>query len=306
MSAVKRIFQQSRLFDSYRRCSVAAEFAGKHTTANVINRSRNFNTFSVQLSGHNKWSTIKHDKAKNDAEKNKIANKFSNIISVAAKMGGPDPNQNIRLATAIEAAQKNNVLKRVIENAIKRGTGAGDSKRQVDQMIYEGVGPAGVAFVVEALTDNKNRTIGEVRSTFTKFGGSLSPSLFNFERKGYIACEKKPELTESDLLDIVLESGAEDYDVYPLEEEPTKDKDGNVIPVPDVLEVTTDASSTGNVTNILKDKFKIKEVGIAYIPVPDLMVKIEQPEVNEKYEKLKKALDDLDDVTDFYTNAVEE
>ncbi|GMM35088.1 Dpc29 protein [Saccharomycopsis crataegensis] len=261
----------------------------------------------AQLSGHNKWSTIKHDKAKNDAEKNKISNKFSGAIAVAAREGGPDPTKNIRLATVIEAAQKANVMKRVIENAIKRGSGTGDNKKQLDQMVYEGVGPAGVAFVVEALTDNKNRTIGEVRACFTKFGGSLSPSLFNFDRKGYVVCELPLQnaLTEDQVFDKVIECGGEDYEVYENDEEPTKDKDGNLIPLPKLLEVTTDPSDTGNATVELKKDFKIKQVGIAYIPKPDLVMKVEEVEVREKLDKLLQSLEDLDDVTDVYSNTEE-
>lgn len=147
---------------------------------------RNFSTLNSRLlSGHNKWSSIKHDKAKNDVERNKLFSKFAQRISLAVKMGGnADPNLNLRLATAIELASKNNVTKKVIENAIKKGSGNGQTYGKngtnMETCVYEGMGPGGIALVVEALTDNKNRTIGLVRSTFTKASGSMTPTLFFF------------------------------------------------------------------------------------------------------------------------------
>lgn len=272
----------------------------------TVRPQRFFSTSPTVFSGHNKWSTIKHDKAKNDAEKNKIANKFSAAIAVAAREGGPDPLKNVQLATTIEAANKANVLKRVIENAIKRGAGIGDNKKQVEQRVFEGVGPGGVAFIVEALTDNNNRTVGEVRACFNKYGGSLSPTLFNFDRKGYVVCElPKGEEDEDKIFDLVISCEGEDYEIYPSEEEPSRDKNGQLVEPPKLLEVVTGASTTGAAATLLKEHFKIKEVGIAYFPKPDLGVKVADEEIKIRLDKLKAALDDVMDVTDVYTNEVD-
>ncbi|CCH45712.1 hypothetical protein BN7_5297 [Wickerhamomyces ciferrii] len=248
--------------------------------------TRLFSTTPISLSGHSKWSTIKHDKAKNDAEKNKIANKFSNAIAVATKLGGSDPSHNVRLATAIENAQKNNVLKKVIEQAIKRGAGIGSEKKNVDTALYEGVGPGGVSFVVESLTDNKTRTIGLVRSAFTKAGGSLSPTLYQFDRRGLIVIEKG-ELTFDDIFEKVIEVGAED-----LEE----------IEGEDFIEIITDPSDTGKIADELKKEFTIKEVGISYIPKEDMLVDISDEDTKIKYDKFIAALEEISDVTDYYSN----
>lgn len=269
----------------------------------VSHAVRAFSSDKVCFSGHNKWSKIKHDKAKNDAEKNKMANKFSNMIAVAARTGGADISNNVRLAAAIEAANKANIQKKVIENAIKRGAGDSADKKQTDEVTYEAVGPAGVSFIIEALTDKKTRVVNEIRAIFNKYGGSLSPSLFNFERKGYVVCDHDASVSEDDLFDRIIESGGEDYEVYANEDEkPTRDKSGNLVPIPDILEITTDPKQTSSVANFFKDhNYKIREVGIAYVAKPDALMTIDDVEMQEKLEKLINALEEIPDITDVYT-----
>lgn len=252
--------------------------------------ARGFSTrSSVVRSGHNKWSTIKHDKAKNDAERNKLFSKFAQRISLAVKAGGgTDPQLNIRLATAIEQASKNNVTKKVIENAIKKGSGQ-STKGQgtTEACMYEGMGPGGVAFVVEALTDNKNRTVGLVRSAFTKAQGSMTPTLYFFDRRGYVVVRPPEELGEDQLFDQVLElEGVEDLETLP---------DGSV-------EVVTDPQSANSVAAALKDKqYTLVEVGVEHVPKDDMCVTAD-PETQQRIDKFLAVLGEIEDITDVYHN----
>ena len=250
-------------------------------------------------SGHNKWSTIKHDKAKNDAERNKLFTKYANQISLAVKLSGgnTDPNLNIRLGTAIEAATKNNVTKKVIENAIKKGSGTslGSGKAGMETCVYEGMGPGGVAFVVEALTDNKNRTVGLVRSSFTKAAGSMSPTLFFFEKKGYVVVNSPAKYaTEDEILERVLEiEGVEDLEAL-------EDTDLG----PNTFEISTEPSSTNNVALVLKEEgFEIQDVGIGYVAKSDMLVHTSDADTKEKLLKFVNVLDSIEDVTAIHTNS---
>ncbi|CDR42767.1 CYFA0S10e02014g1_1 [Cyberlindnera fabianii] len=261
-----------------------------------ITRSQAFTRFlstspSV-LAGHSKWANIKHDKARNDAQKNKVANKFAMMVAVAAKLGGPDVSKNIRLAAAVDAASKANVSKKVIEKAINRGAGIGSSgeKENVDQAVYEGIGPGNVSFVVEALTDNKTRTFSNVRAAFAKFGGSLSPTLFQFDRKGFVSIDKGENDFET-VFEKIVDLGAEDIE----------EVEGNET----MLEVMTDPSDTGKIAAELKKEYTIKEVGITYIAKTDSLITIEDEETREKYNKFINFLEDVEDVTDYYTTLKE-
>lgn len=252
----------------------------------------------VLLSGHNKWSTIKHDKMKNDAEKNKLINKFASQVTLAVKSGGSgDPNMNIRLASAIELAYKNNVPKKIVENAVNRGLGIGGSKTASELCIYEGIGPGGVAFVVECLTDNKNRTISLVRSAFNKIGGSMTPTLYFFERKGYLVVEPPETLaTEDEVLEEVMDvEGIED--VKPIED--TEDtEDGK-----QQYDVITEVPMNNKAANSFKELgFKIQEMGLEYVPNQDTLMDITEEETLQKNQKLVNTLEELDDVISVYTN----
>jgi len=163
------------------------------------------------MSGHSKWHTIKHKKAATDAKRGRLFTKVIKEITVAARAGGGDPEGNPRLRTVLEAAKAANMPKDNIEKAIKKGTGElpGVSYEEVS---YEGYGPGGVAVYVQALTDNRNRTLPEIRHLFTKYGGNLGESncvAWMFEKKGYIVLSKD-KASEETLLEVVLEAGGDD------------------------------------------------------------------------------------------------
>src|SRR5207253_6304668 len=164
------------------------------------------------MSGHSKWSKVKRFKGAIDAKRGKIFSKLSKEITIAAKAGGGDPNGNPRLRSAIQAARAQSMPNDNIECAIKRGTGEGDEARHFDEIVYEGYGPGGVAMIVEAATDNKNRTAAEIRSIFSKNNGHLAATgavSYLFRRKGQIAVPQAA-VEEDRLLEIALEAGAED------------------------------------------------------------------------------------------------
>ena len=174
------------------------------------------------MSGHSKWSTIKHKKGAADAKRGKIFTRILKEMTVAARLGGGDPNGNPRLRAAVAEAKANNMPKDNIERAIKRGTGEIEGATY-EEITYEGYGPGGVAIIVEALTDNTNRTTPEIRHMFEKHGGNLGTPgsvRFQFEKKGYFAVEKSV-VGEDKLMEIALEAGADDLqgddsDVYEI------------------------------------------------------------------------------------------
>ena len=163
------------------------------------------------MSGHNKWASIKHKKGANDAKRGKIFTKLIKEITVAARMGGGDINGNPRLRAAVLAARAENMPKDNIERGIKKGTGELEGV-SYEESIYEGYGPGGAAVLVESLSDNKNRSVAEIRHVFTKNGGNLGASgcvAYMFKKKGYIAIDRKA-VDEEKLMEKALEAGAED------------------------------------------------------------------------------------------------
>ena len=181
------------------------------------------------MSGHSKWATIKHKKATTDARRGKLFTKILKEITVAARLGGGDAKGNPRLRAAVLEARSNSVPNDNIDRAIKKGTGELESE-VYEEVIYEGYGPAGVAILVEAATDNRNRTAGEVRHTFARNGGSLGEAgcvAWMFHRRGYFAVEKSA-MDEEKFMELALELGADDvaieedvYEIYtPMEELP--------------------------------------------------------------------------------------
>src|SRR5437773_4001197 len=162
------------------------------------------------MSGHNRWTKIKRKKEAMGATKGALFTKLIREVTVAARNGGGDPDHNARLRSAILAAREANMPNDTITRAVKKGTGELEGV-SYEELIYEGYGPGGVAFVLEILTDNKNRTAGDVRSIFTKGGGSMATTgavAFQFERKGVIPVKKGP--SEEQVMDLALEAGAED------------------------------------------------------------------------------------------------
>ncbi len=235
------------------------------------------------MSGHNKWSTIKHKKGAADAKRGKIFTKLIKEISVAAKLGGGDPGGNPRLRTAIDKAKEENMPKDNIERAIKKGTGEMEGVTY-EEIMYEGYGPGGVAVLVEAMTDNRNRTVSEVRSIFTKCNGNMGEAgcvAWMFDKKGLIVFPKSVNFDQ--LFEAALEAGAEDV----AEEE-------------EQIEVTTDPGSFIEVREAL-EKAGFKHDSAEVTMIPQTMIKLEGKQA-ESMLKLMDRLEDNDDVQNVYAN----
>src|SRR6266480_668714 len=186
------------------------------------------------MSGHSKWHSIKHKKGATDAKRGKLFTKFIKEITVAARTGGGDPDANARLRKAILDAKAGNMPNDTIDRAIRRGTGAEEGVNY-EEITYEGYGPGGVALLIEAVTDNRNRTVAEIRHMFSKNGGNLGEAGsvgWMFDKKGYIVVDKGAK-SEDELFEIAIDAGADDMQ-----------EDGDVFEIltaPDNFEVVTDA-----------------------------------------------------------------
>ena len=237
------------------------------------------------MSGHSKWNNIKRKKEKTDAAKGKIFTKIGREISVIVKAGGPNPQENSKLKDAIAKAKANNVPNDNIERIIKKAAGEAGGN-EYEELIYEGYGPCGVAVVVETLTDNRNRTAGEMRHYFDKCGGNLGQSgsvMFMFERKGVIAIEGEG-LDEDTVMEAALEAGADDFSF-----------DG------DVFEITTEPNDLGAVRDALEEQgYSFLSAEVQYIP--GTMTAIDDPDMQTKMEKLIDMLEDNDDVQAIWHN----
>lgn len=238
------------------------------------------------MSGHSKFHNIKKTKDKADAARAKIFTKIGREIAVAVKMGGADPSTNSKLADIISKAKSNNMPNDNIQRSIKKASGEIDTVNYTD-MVYEGYGPSGVAFIVECLTDNKNRTAGDVRHLFDKSGGSLGTTgsvSFMFERKGVLIIEKTGDLTEDKIFEIAIEGGADDVQT----EE-------------DSFVVYTNPSSLKDVEEAFKNA-GIELLSAESEMVPNNYIVPEEKQI-EKIENLIDALEELDDVQNVYHNA---
>jgi YebC/PmpR family DNA-binding regulatory protein len=235
------------------------------------------------MSGHSKWANIKHRKAAVDAKRGKMFTKIIRELTVAARLGG-DPNTNSRLRIAIASAKSQNMPKDTIDRAIKRGTGELGGE-ELHEIVYEGYGPGGSAVLVEVLTDNKNRTVSEIRRIFTRYGGNLGESgcvAWTFEKRGRIVFEKG-SVDEDKLFEIALEAGADDV----------KTEESEVVVI-----TTTDKFESVKVA--------IEESGLKYTSaevtmIPQNSVRIEGKEA-EQMLRLMEALEDSDDVQNVYSN----
>ena len=238
------------------------------------------------MSGHSKWHNIQAKKGKADAARGKIFTKLGRELLIAVKQGGPDPAGNFKLKDVIAKCKAANMPNDTINNAIKRASGAG-SNENYEEMTYEGYGPNGVAIIVNATTDNKNRTAADVRHIFDKFGGNLgTPGCvsYMFEKKGVIVIEKEEcPMQEDDLMMLAIEAGAEDFSA---EEE--------------VYEITTAPADFTAVTETLTNNgLKFLEAGVQQVPSTYIAL----DEVSgEKMQKLIDNLDDLDDVLEVFHN----
>ncbi len=237
------------------------------------------------MSGHSKWSTIKRKKAALDAKKGKLFTKLIKEITIAARQGGGDPSGNPRLRLAIDNAKAANMPMDNIERAIKKATGELEGVVYTE-LTYEGYGPGGVAILVEAATDNKNRTVAEVRHLFNKHGGSLGETgsvAWMFDKKGIITFPTQGK-TEDDIMEIVLDAGAEDI----------SEEEG-------YFEVTTEVENFEPVRRALVDAgLEIENASLQWIAKNTVDV---SGDTAEKVMKLIDALEDNDDVQNVYSNA---
>ncbi len=237
------------------------------------------------MSGHSKWNNIKRKKEKTDAAKAKIFTKMGREIAVVVKQGGPNPAENSKLKDVIAKAKAANVPNENIERIIKKAAGEGDANNY-EELIYEGYGPGGVACIVETLTDNRNRTAGEMRHYFDKCGGNLGQAgsvSFMFDRKGQIVIEAEDRDEDTVMMD-ALEAGAEDFS----SEE-------------DVFEIITAPNDLGTVRDALEEKgYTFVSAEVAYIP--QTMTALTDETMCEKMEKLIDMMDENEDVQAFWHN----
>ncbi|MGE5893472.1 MAG: YebC/PmpR family DNA-binding transcriptional regulator [bacterium] len=238
------------------------------------------------MSGHSKWAQIKHKKAHVDAKRGKLFSRIVKEIAIAARLGGGDPDGNPRLRTAIDKAKEVNMPHDNIKRAIQKGTGElpGASYEEVS---YEGYGPGGVALLIEVLTDNKNRTVSEIRHIMTKHGGSMGEAgcvSWIFEKRGYILVDKKT-IDEETLLNRILEAGAEDLKNDPEEES------YEIITEPEDLRRVKEALLRANV------KIDVAEITM----VPKNTISLDEQHASQML-KLMDALEDHDDVQNVYAN----
>lgn len=238
------------------------------------------------MSGHSKWAGIKHKKALVDAKKGKLFSKLARAITVAAREGGGDPENNAALAQAIVKAKDANMPNENIERAIKKGTGAGSEAESYQHLTYEGYGPSGVAIYVTALSDNRNRTAADIRHIFDRGGGKLGTDgsvSWMFERKGVIFVDKSV-CDEEQLMLVAIEAGAEDV----LAEE-------------DTFEIRCAAADFMNVRTML-EKAGIPYTSAELTMIPKTTVSIEDEAEARRTLRLLDALEDYDDVQEVYAN----
>lgn len=237
------------------------------------------------MAGHSKWANIKHRKAAQDAKRGKVFTKLIRELVVAAKQGGPEPADNPRLRAAVDKALGSNMTRDTIDRAIARGAGNNEADN-MEELTYEGYAVGGVAVLVEAMTDNRNRTVAEVRHAFTKRGGNLGTDgsvAYLFTRKGQLSFA--PGVDEDQLMEVALEAGAEDFEV---------NEDGSVdvstpwedfSAIKDVIEAAGFSADNGEVTMVASTTVELDKDGA------------------EKVIGIVDALEDLDDVQNVYTNA---
>lgn len=237
------------------------------------------------MSGHSKWANIKHKKAKVDAQKGKLYTKFSKMIIVATREGGPDPNANSRLKDIIEKAKEANMPNENIMRAIKRGSGELGGA-DYEEITYEGYGPGGAAILLDVMTDNRNRTAAEMRHIFDKHGGNLGEAgcvAWMFDKKGLLIIEKNENIDVDNIMMVAIDSGADD-----VEEQD------------DSIEITTSPEQFETVKKALEqNNIRISSAEVTFLPKTTLTLSTKE---SESMERLLEALEDHDDVQNVYTN----
>lgn len=241
------------------------------------------------MSGHSKWNNIKNKKGKSDAERGKVFTKLGRELLVAVKEGGPDPSSNSKLRDVIAKCKANNMPNDNIERSIKKAAGDGNTANYED-ITYEGYGPNGVAIIIEAMTDNRNRTAGDVRHILDKFGGNLGTTgsvSWMFDKKGIIIVEKSIKMSEDELMMEAIEAGAENFEVSD-----------------DVYEITTAPEDFSKVREALEAK------GIEFLDADVKMVPQNYMSLDEaatkKMNLIIENMEDLDDVQEIWHNWDEE
>ena len=238
------------------------------------------------MSGHSKWSTIKRKKEKTDGARAKVFTKIGREIMVAVRDGGPDPAGNSKLKELIQKAKANNVPNDNIERVIKKAAGGNDGANY-EEIIYEGYGPNGIAVVVKALTDNRNRTAGDVRHYFDKFGGNMGTSgcvMFMFDYFGVIIIEREG-VDEDKLMEDAIECGAIDF----------------ITDEEEIFEIRTDANDLGAVTSALQEKgYSFMSSETAYIP--QTYTRIEDQDNMKGMSRMLDMFDENDDIQDVWHN----
>lgn len=237
------------------------------------------------MSGHSKWANIKRKKGANDAIRGKITTKIGREITIAVRMGGPDPIGNMRLKLALSKAKANNIPKENIQRAIAKGQGAADGSNY-EEFTYEGYGPGGIAVLLDIMTDNRNRTAADVRHLFSKHGGNMGQDgcvAWMFRKKAVFVVEREAYDDEDELMNLVLESGAEDFEA-----------------MDEVFEITASPEDFEAVADALEEK-GIETASAEVTMVPDNTVHLEGKDA-EKMLALVDALEENDDVQNVYAN----
>jgi YebC/PmpR family DNA-binding regulatory protein len=239
------------------------------------------------VSGHSKWAQIKRAKGANDQKRGQLFTKLGRELTVAAREGGPNPDGNARLRMAVDRAKEANMPMDTIQRAIQRGAGGGEGV-QLEEVVYEGYGAGGAALLIEATTDNRNRTVAEVRATLTRGGGSLGESgsvAWNFESRGVIICSPRGNEEPEELALKAIDAGADDFSV-----------DGTYV------EVLTDPTKLDEVRSTLESAgAQVSSAEVAMVPKTQLELPADQ---TTAVLRLVEKLEDLDDVNRVYTNVV--
>ncbi len=238
------------------------------------------------MSGHSKWATIKRAKGANDAKRGALFTRLLREITVAAREGGGDQESNFRLRLAVDKARAANMPKENVERAIARATGQGDGAVNYEELMYEGYGPHKVPLMIKVLTDNRNRTVAEIRRMLQRSGGQLgegSSVAWQFNRKGYIVLERTDKVNSDDVFEVAVESGAED-----------------VVTGDDTIEIYTDIDSFRGVREaLLKKGYQLATAELSMVPTTQTQL---SPEDTRQVLGVIETLEDLDDVQQVYSN----
>lgn len=239
------------------------------------------------MSGHSKWSTIKHKKAALDAKKGVLFTKIAREITVAAREGGPDPEMNYRLRLTIDKARQSNMPHDNVERAIKKGVGVGNGGSAFDEVVYEGYGPGGAAILIKAMTDNRNRTASEVRATFSRGGGNMGEAgsvAWVFENKAVVIVEGIDQERAEEIALAAIDAGADDFKVEA-----------------DILEISGPPTALESINNLVRDG-GLASMNASVTMVPKNTVALDSGDAGQTLRLLDR-FEDLDDIQQVFTNA---